>query len=126
LVGCFSITITLVLAVKRKTREMAILRAMGYEKLDLGRLFLLHGLSIGVLGVAIGLVVGFGLLAALGSERFALLNTLYAGKNIPVRIDWAAVASVSLGSVTLAMLAAVWPAVEVMKIDVVQSLSDRQ
>ena len=126
LVGCFSITITLVLAVKRKTREMAILRAMGFEKKDLGRLFLLHGLSIGLLGVSFGLLIGFAALGALGSEKFAILNTLYAGKNIPVKVDWTAVLSVSFGSLFLAMLAAIWPAVEVMRIDVVQSLSDRQ
>ena len=125
LVGCFSITITLVLAVKRKSREMAILRSFGFERKDLGLLFLLHGLLIGCIGVALGLGVSFGLLWALKSSKFEFLNAAYAAKNVAVVIDWQAVSIVSFGSLLLAMLAAVWPAFEVMKIDVVESLADR-
>ncbi len=124
-VGCFSITITLVLAVKRKAREMAILRAVGFEKKDLGLLYLLEGLVIGALGVVIGLSFGLGLLELIRSAKFAIINQAYAGKNVPVIVDWEAIALVSGGSLVLAMVAAVWPAWEVMKIDVVETLSDR-
>ncbi|MCA2961667.1 MAG: ABC transporter permease [Silvanigrellales bacterium] len=124
-VGCFSITITLVLAVKRKAREMAILRAVGFEKKDLGLLYLLEGFVIGAIGAGIGLAVGLGLLEVIRSAKFSFVNQVYAGKNIPVIVDWESIVLVSVGSLVLAMIAAVWPAWEVMKIDVVETLSDR-
>jgi len=125
-VGCFSITITLVLAVKRKAREMAILRAVGFERKDLGMLYLLEGFVIGGMGVVIGVSAGVGLLAIIRSGRVAFINAAYAGRNVPVVVDWEAVALVSGGSLVLAMVAALWPAWEVMKIDVVETLADRQ
>lgn len=124
-VGCFSITITLVLAVKRKAREMAILRAVGFEKKDLGLLYLLEGFVIGAIGAGIGLAAGLGILEVIRSAKFAFVNQAYAGKNIPVIVDWESIAFVCAGSLVLAMVAAVWPAWEVMKIDVVETLSDR-
>jgi lipoprotein-releasing system permease protein len=124
-VGCFSITITLVLAVKRKAREVAILRSLGFERKDLGLLYLLQGLVIGGIGVLLGLAVGLGILGIIRSARFEFINQLYAGRNVPVVVDWQAIALVSGGSLLLAMIAAVWPAWEVMKIDMVQVLADR-
>jgi lipoprotein-releasing system permease protein len=114
-----------VLAVKRKAREMAILRAVGFEKKDLGLLYLLEGFVIGAIGAGIGLAVGLGLLEVIRSAKFSFVNQVYAGKNIPVIVDWESIVLVSVGSLVLAMIAAVWPAWEVMKIDVVETLSDR-
>lgn len=125
LVGCFSITITLVLAVKRKSREMAILRAMGLEKRDLGLLYLAEGCAIGILGVTWGLLGGLAILQVIKTVPLPFLTSAYNGKPLPVLIDWTDIGIVGLGSVFLAMFAAVWPAFEVMRIDVVETLSDR-
>jgi lipoprotein-releasing system permease protein len=124
LVACFSITITLVLTVRRKQREMAILRALGMRKKELGALYLFEGLAIGAIGVGAGVGVGLVLLAALQSDKFPLLARVYAGKGIPVIVDWNAIATVVTGSLILSVVAALWPAVEVMKIDVVDTLRD--
>ena len=125
LVGCFSITITLVLAVKRKGREMAILRAMGLNRNDLGLLYLLKGFSVGVIGVAAGLSLGFAILQIIQRVRIPMLTSAYSGRPLPVLVDWSSIAFVSVGSIVLTVLAALWPAVEVMRIDVVETLSDR-
>jgi len=125
LVGCFSITITLVLAVRRKAREMAILRAVGLRRLDLGLLYLLKGGSIGVLGVVLGLSVGLAALQLISHIRLPVLQDAYSGRGLPVLISWQDLAIVSLGSVLLSVAASLWPAVEVMRIDPVETLSDR-
>lgn len=125
IVGCFSITITLVLAVKRKGREMAVLRALGLERRDLGRLYLLKGLTVGLIGVGWGLGLGLAILAVISRVQIPLLTSAYSGRPLPVLIDWGTLAFVSAGSVVLAVIAAVWPAAEVMRIDVVETLSDR-
>lgn len=125
LVGCFSITITLVLAVRRKSREMAILRSFGFRREDLGILYLVQGAAVGLLGVALGSGVGFAILQFVSSSDLPWLSEYYSGTRLPVLIDWGDIAFVCVGSFVLATVAAVWPAIEVMRIDVVRALADR-
>ncbi|NBW82158.1 ABC transporter permease [bacterium] len=125
LVGCFSITITLVLAVRRKAREMAILRAIGLRRRDLGLLYLFKGGSIGVIGVALGLSLGLFALQFISKIPLPILQEAYSGRGLPVLVSWQDLVVVSLGSVLLSIVASVWPALEVMKIDPVETLSDR-
>jgi lipoprotein-releasing system permease protein len=125
LVGCFSITITLVLAVRRKAREMAILRSIGLRRIDLGLLYLCKGGSIGLIGVVVGLISGLMLLQVVSRVPLSILEDAYPGKGLPVLVSWADLVAVSLGSIVLSIVAAVWPALEVMRIDPVETLSDR-
>lgn len=125
LVGCFSITITLVLAVRRKAREMAILRSIGLRRRDLGLLYLCKGGSVGVVGVLFGMSLGLLLLQLVSRVPLSLFENAYPGRGLPVLISWADLATVGVSSVVLSVVAAVWPAVEVMRIDPVETLSDR-
>lgn len=125
LVGCFSITITLVLAVRRKSREMAILRSIGLRRRDLGLLYLCKGGAIGIMGVFLGLITGLLILQAIEKIPLPLLLNAYSGRGLPVLISWSDLLVVSLGSVLLSILASLWPAIEVMKIDPVETLADR-
>lgn len=125
LVGCFSITITLVLAVRRKAREMAILRSLGLRRTDLGMLYLFKGGSIGILGVALGLMVGLIILQFVSKIPLPILQDAYSGRGLPVLVSWRDLLMVSVGSVILSIIASVWPAIEVMRIDPVETLADR-
>ena len=60
IVAGFGIYNILSLAVTHKRREIAILRSMGFEPLDITNLFLIQGLILGLLGGLIGLIVGLG------------------------------------------------------------------
>ncbi len=125
LVGCFTITITLVLSVKRKAREMAILRSVGFERVELGVVYLLQGLMIGTVGVVLGLSLGLGVLHLLSRPDLPLVTAAYNGRPFPVLIHWPDIIAAAVGSVFLSGLASLWPAWEVMRIDVVETLSDR-
>jgi lipoprotein-releasing system permease protein len=125
LVGCFSITITLVLAVRRKAREMAILRSIGLRRRDLGLLYLCKGGSVGVVGVFFGLLFGLLLLQLISRVPLSIFENAYPGRGLPFLISWADLATVGVSSIVLSVIAAVWPAVEVMRIDPVETLSDR-
>lgn len=125
LVGCFSITITLVLAVRRKAREMAILRSIGLRRVDLGLLYLCKGASIGLFGVIIGLASGLILLQIVSRIPLSIIEDAYPGRGLPVLLSWPDLLLVSAGSLLLSVIAAIWPALEVMRIDPVETLSDR-
>jgi lipoprotein-releasing system permease protein len=61
-VAVFNILSSLIMLVRAKTRDIAILRTMGASRAAVMRVFVMVGTSIGAAGVAAGLVLGFGLL----------------------------------------------------------------
>jgi lipoprotein-releasing system permease protein len=62
LVASFNIVSSLIMLVRAKTRDMAIMRTMGAPRDAVMRIFIAIGLSIGVAGTVAGMIVGFGLL----------------------------------------------------------------
>ena len=126
LVGCFSITITLVLSVKRKAREMALLRSLGLTRHHLSALFLAQGACVGAIGVGLGLAGAFATLHVLKRVPIPLAAFSYGNKPLPVLMNVTDIILVSLGSLLLASIAAVWPAWEVGRINVVETLGERQ
>ena len=62
LVAAFNIVSSLIMLVRAKTRDMAILRTMGAPRDAVLRIFMAIGLSIGIAGTIFGMVIGFGLL----------------------------------------------------------------
>jgi lipoprotein-releasing system permease protein len=63
LVAVFNILSSLIMLVRAKTRDIAILRTMGATRIALMRVFMTVGTLIGGLGIVLGLVLGFSLLA---------------------------------------------------------------
>ncbi|BBH54406.1 FtsX-like permease family protein [Fluviispira sanaruensis] len=125
LVSCFSISISLLLTIRRKSNEMAILRSLGFEQSDLSKLFLWQGFLIGFAGVLLGLLLGGIALYFIHNYQIPFITTSYSSKPLPVLIDIYEIIFISLGSILLAMLAAVWPAIEVRNLDVIEVLSVR-
>lgn len=64
IVALFNIMSSLVMLVRFKTREIAILRTMGATQATIARVFVAVGSGIGATGVAVGLALGLGLVAA--------------------------------------------------------------
>jgi lipoprotein-releasing system permease protein len=62
LVASFNIVSSLIMLVRAKTRDMAILRTMGAPRDSVMRIFIAIGLSIGIAGTIFGMIFGFGLL----------------------------------------------------------------
>lgn len=123
LVGCFGITIVLVLSVRRKSREIAILRSMGMDRKSLGAVYLFQGGVIGGLGVAAGVLLGLAVLAGLTQIKLGFLP--YGERPPPVLVDAGQIAFISIGSLLLSIVASLWPAIEVMSVDPVEVLADR-
>jgi lipoprotein-releasing system permease protein len=61
LVAALNIFITLVMMVMEKQRDIAILLSMGTRQEQIRRIFIYQGLLIGVIGSAVGLVLGYGI-----------------------------------------------------------------
>jgi len=110
LVASFNIVSTLVMLVSDRTREIGILRSMGVKARGIGRVFTYMGLFIGILGTAIGLVLGASLAWALGTFQFiSLPSNVYFIDKLPVALDPVDVSLIALGSILISFMATVYP-----------------
>jgi len=111
LVAAFNIVSTLTMVVKDKTREIGILKALGLPAASVRRVFLAQGIVIGLVGTAIGTVLG--VIGGLCVDRFRLIRldpSVYFIDHLPVRILPFDVAWIVLASLAIATVATLRPA----------------
>jgi lipoprotein-releasing system permease protein len=109
-VAAFNIVGTLTMVVTDKTREIGILRAMGLTSPAVARVFLVQGAVIGVVGTALGLVLGLTVSYVVDRSGWVRINpAIYFIDHLPVHIEWLDVAVVVLASLAIALFATVYP-----------------
>jgi lipoprotein-releasing system permease protein len=117
-VAALNILISLVMMVMEKTRDIAVLMSMGTRKSQVRRMFIAQGLLIGVIGTAIGLVLGYALSWAGGHYHLLSLSAeVYSIDYVPFAprvMDGALVALVAIGISLVATLYPSWSAARIL------------
>ncbi|MFD3238244.1 lipoprotein-releasing ABC transporter permease subunit LolE [Rahnella perminowiae] len=134
-VACFNIVSTLVMAVKDKSSDIAILRTLGAKDGLIRAVFIWYGLLAGlvgsVAGVVIGVIAAFQLtnivnaLQKLTGHQF-LSGDIYFIDFLPSEVHWLDVAGVLLTALVLSLLASWYPARRASRIDPARVLSGGQ
>ena len=130
-VAAFNIISSMIMMVKDKGRDIAILRTMGASRAMILRIFMLSGASIGILGTIAGFVLGVvftnnieaireGLQRIIGTDLFAA--EIYFFTRIPARIDTGEVVAVVTMALVLSFLATLYPSWRAARLDPVEAL----
>ena len=118
LVAALNILISLIMMVMEKTRDIAVLLSLGARRAQVRNIFLLEGVLIGVVGTALGLVLGYALAWAGGHYRWISLSPeIYSIDYVPFAprvLDGVLVALMSLGISFLATLYPSWSAARIL------------
>ena len=131
-VACFNIVSTLIMAVKDKAGDIAIMRTLGANNGFIKRIFIWYGLQAGMKGCLIGIVLGVILalnLTALiqGLESFIgrklLSDGIYFVDFLPTELHWQDVLLVLLSALILSLFASLYPANRAAKLQPAQVLS---
>jgi lipoprotein-releasing system permease protein len=131
LVAAFNIVSSLIMLVKDKGRDIAILRTMGATRAMILRVFLLCGASVGVLGTAAGVALGLAFAANIETIRQFLQGLtgtnlfaaeIYFLSKLPAIVEWREVALVSGMALALSFLATIYPAWRAARLDPVEAL----
>ena len=131
LVAAFNVISSLIMMVKDKTRDIAILRTVGAGRGAVMRIFLMCGASVGVVGTAVGVVVG--VLFCLNIQTIQgwvetvtqtkVFNPeVYYLTHLPSRLDAREVVQVVAMSLVLSLLATLYPSWRAARTDPVEAL----
>jgi lipoprotein-releasing system permease protein len=121
LVASFNIVSTLMMIVVEKSREIAILKAMGATRRGVMRIFLVEGLIIGLVGVALGVPLGYGVCKFL-QHFYSLPSDIYYISHLPVKIRIIDVTLVSFAAVAISFLATLYPSWQAARLDPAEAL----
>ncbi|WP_376090684.1 lipoprotein-releasing ABC transporter permease subunit [Roseomonas sp. CCTCC AB2023176] len=131
IVAAFNIVSSLIMLVKDKGRDIAVLRTVGATKGSILRIFLLAGASIGVAGTLIGFLIGMVfclnienirqfLQSLTGTELFS--PEVYFLTRLPAVVDYREVAQVVGMGLGLSLLATIYPSWRAARLDPVEGL----
>ena len=131
LVAALNIISGLIMLVKDKTQDIAILRTMGATRGAMMRVFMIAGASIGVTGTLVGFVIGTLFCANIETIRQGLSHltgttlfdpTIYFLERMPAEMDAGEVTAVVLMALTLSFLATLYPSWSAARLDPVEAL----
>jgi lipoprotein-releasing system permease protein len=117
-VAALNILISLIMMVMEKTKDIAVLMSLGTKRKQIRRVFIAQGVLIGLIGTAIGLVIGYAISFAGGHYHFLSLSAeVYSIDYVPFAprlLDGALVALVSIGISFIATIYPSWSAARIL------------
>jgi lipoprotein-releasing system permease protein len=122
-VAAFNIAATLIMLVMEKKKDIAILRTMGVTRGGIMRIFVMEGMTIGVVGVIVGLLAGWGMCWLLSHYRIVELDPkIYYFTTFPVDVSAADVLIVSAASLVICLVCTLYPAWQASRMDPVEAI----
>ena len=123
LVAAFNIASSLIMMVMGKTRDIAILKAMGATERSVKKIFVFNGMVIGSLGTVIGLGLGLLICTILKHYNVHELtgDIYYFTTRLPVRLEFFDVASIIAAALVICFLGTIYPARQAAKLNPVDA-----
>ena len=131
IVAAFNIISSMIMLVKDKGHDIAIMRTMGATRHNMLKIFILTGASIGFIGTIAGSILGISFALNIESIRKFLEGLtgtnlfsaeIYFLSQLPAEIDWSDVALVIGMAFSLSILATLYPAWRAARLDPVEAL----
>jgi len=125
MVAALNIVASLVLLVMEKTRDIGILRTMGATSGVIRRIFILQGVTIGLIGTTAGTVLG--LIVCFVMDRWKLIKMpdVYQITYLPFRVEAMDVVTVVVIAMVICLLATIYPSRLASRIDPAEALRNQ-
>lgn len=122
IIAGFLIWITLNTLVREKTKDIGILRSMGFSKKNVMLIFLIQGLILGGIGIILGIFLSIILLWYIKNYTVAFISTIYYIKNIPIEISLKEILTVVGANIFIVLISSIFPAYKAAKLENVEAL----
>ncbi len=122
LVAAFNIASALIMMVMEKTKDIAVLKAMGATNKTIQKIFMIKGMVIGFIGTLIGTFLGVLICFLLKKYDFIQLPDAYPFSTLPVQLEFFDVFLISISAIVICFFSTLYPAYKASKMDPVEAL----
>lgn len=122
LVAAFNIASALIMLVMEKTKDIAVLKAMGATHRMIRKIFIIKGLVIGIIGTLLGTISGIGICLLLKRYDFIRLPKAYPFSTLPVQLDPMDVLVISVSAVIICFISTLYPSWKASNMDPLEAI----
>ena len=123
LVATFNLISSLVMLVLEKIRDIGILKTLGATDQSVRRIFIRQGLYVGAIGTTIGVALGVILVLTQQFTGLITLPSVYFIRVVPVRLLPLDIVAITVVSVALSILSALYPAKQAAGLQPIEAIS---
>ncbi len=116
--SAFAIVTIQMMLVSRKTRDIGVIRAIGARRKDILIIFLVQGIIIGLLGVAVGTALGLGFATFAKESKIKFMDSFV----LEVEYDWQGFATNGIVAFVLSVASSVYPAYRASKLQPLEAI----
>lgn len=116
--SAFAIVTIQMMLVSRKTRDIGVIRAIGAKRKDILVIFLIQGMIIGLLGVAVGTAFGLGFATYAKETQLKFMDSFA----LEVEYDWISFASNGIIAFILSLISSIYPAYRASKLQPLEAI----
>lgn len=122
LVAAFNIASALIMMVMEKTRDIAVLKAMGATNSMIRRIFIIKGMIIGIIGTGIGTTLGVVICFILKRYEFIKLPEAYPFSTLPVQLEYSDVTLIAVSALVICFLSTLYPSYKASRMNPVEAI----
>jgi lipoprotein-releasing system permease protein len=122
LVAAFNIASALIMMVMEKSKDIAVLKAMGATHTIIRRIFIIKGMIIGIFGTLLGTLFGVFVCFLLKKYDFIQLPDAYPFSTLPVQLEYMDVLIISSSAILICFLSTLYPSHKASKMDPVEAI----
>jgi cell division protein FtsX len=130
LVAAINIANTMIMSIYERTKEIGIMKVIGCRLGDIGLLFLLEAMKLGLIGGIIGIAASFGISALLNNLPPDIISNIFGpgfwidpelGVSLSVIPFWLVLLSLAI-SIGVAVIAGLYPSIRAMKLSALEAI----
>ncbi len=122
-VASFNIITSLIMTVMEKKKDIAILKSIGARKASITKIFMIEGITIGVIGAVLGSLGGYIICEIIKKTNLiSLPKDVYYITKLPAEIGIVDICLIGLITAVICVVATIYPSCKASKIDPVETL----
>ena len=118
----FVVWVIMNMLVREKIKDIGIMRAMGFPKKTIMRIFLFEGMALGGIGIIIGTVLSLSILWYVENFSISGITNIYYLTKIPVELSLKEIITIIFVNITIIFLSSVFPAYRAGKMETMEAL----
>lgn len=122
IIAGFVVWVTLNMLVREKIKDIGIMRAMGFSKKNIMKVFLIQGMILGNIGIIIGTIISLAFLWYIKNNSLNFITRIYYLTKIPVEISIKEILIIILANLGIIFISSIFPAYRGAKMETMEAL----